>query len=185
MGERDGPSFFDERFATLRIVQEELERRGYFLYPIEREHTEGLVTSPLLHKLRTQAKKRGFANVATKVMLTFSGYARDDREVYDIPEARAYWQALDAQLPELPALVAILPEVGYNGAGMHLTLLGEIDAVLHRPAVSGYDVHVRNADGIINDAIKRIQAAGRKYHLTDAMVSNVAEHFQRGARHRL
>ena len=185
MEEREKPSFFDERIATLRVVQEELERRGYFLYPIEREHTEGLVTSPLVHKLRTQVKKRGFANVADKVLLTFSGYAMDGREVYDIPEARAFWRELDAEVPELPALLAMIPELGYNGAVMQLTLLGEIDAVLHRPTVGGYDVHIRDAERIIDDGLKRIQAAGRKYHLAAALVSNIAEQFQRAARHRL
>jgi hypothetical protein len=129
MGEREPREFnrFDERFSTLRIVQQELERRGYFFYPIEKEHTEGLVTGPLLHRLRTTIKKRGFGNVAGRVALTYSGYAHDPREVYAIPEARAYWRALDSQLPEFPALLAALPEWAYNGPGMQLTMLGDCD----------------------------------------------------------
>src|SRR5207302_7803134 len=117
-----------------------------FLYPVAKEHVEGLVTSPLLHRIRSQVKKRGFGNVATKVAITFSGYAHDPREVYEVPEARAYWRALDTELPELPALLAILYDFGYNGPGIHLTMLGEVDHVLHRPTQGGYDVHVVNGD---------------------------------------
>jgi len=185
MAEHEQSPYVDERFTTLRPVQEALARRGFYLYPIEKEHTEGLVTSPLLHRLRTQIKKRGFRQVAGHVALTFSGYAHDQREVFAIPEARAWWQQLDTQLPELPALLAILPELRYNGAGMHLTLLGEIDAMVHRPLVAGYDVHVADAQRLIDAAVRRIRQAGRIYHLNQTAVTNLVEHFRRGALQRL
>ena len=188
MGEREPPDFsdfFSERFDLLRPVQEALARRGYFLYPVEKEHTEGLVTGPLLHRLRTTIKKRGFTNVAAHVAVTFSGYSRDPREVYEIPEARAYWRALDSQLPEWPALLAVLPEFRYNGPGMQLTLLGEVDHVVQRPAHAGYDAYVRGAEAIIADALRRIRQAGQTYHLSDTAVRNLEAHFLRGAHYRL
>jgi hypothetical protein len=181
MGEREGPGFFDERFGTLRVVQEALERRGYFLHPVAKEHTEGLVTGPLLHRLRTNIKKRGFGNVAGRVAITFSGYGQDEREVCDIPEIRAYWQALDAQLPELPALLAVIPELRYNGPGMQLMLVGEIDAVRTRPSAGMYDVHVVEGTRLTVEALARIRQAGRRYHLTAAATQNLIEHFKRGA----
>src|SRR5438105_7594370 len=104
MHEHEGPDFFDERFATLAAVQEGLSQHGYWFHPIAKEHAEGLVTGPLLHRIHTQIKKHGFRNVAGRAIVTFSGYARDPREVFAIPEARAYWQRLDGELPELPAL---------------------------------------------------------------------------------
>ncbi|HLZ21990.1 MAG TPA: hypothetical protein VKQ30_07700 [Ktedonobacterales bacterium] len=148
MGEREPPDFFSERFDLLRPVQEALERRGYFFYPIEKEHTEGLVTAPLLHRLHTTIKKRGFGNVAAHVALTFSGFSRDPREVYEIPEARDWWRALDAQLPELPALLASLPEFRYNGPSMQLTMLGTIDQAVQRPEI----------------AVRRARARSRGHH---------------------
>src|SRR5579859_1164458 len=185
MGEREPPDFFSERFDLLRPVQEALERRGYFFYPIEKEHTEGLVTAPLLHRLHTTIKKRGFGNVAAHVALTFSGFSRDPREVYEIPEARDWWRALDAQLPELPALLASLPEFRYNGPSMQLTMLGTIDQAVQRPEIAGYDVHVLGAEAIIADALRRIRQAGQKYHLSDTAVRNLEAHFLSGATQRL
>jgi hypothetical protein len=187
MGEREPPDFdlFDERFQTLQLVQQELERRGYFFSPIPKEHTEGLVTGPLLHRLRTAVKKRGFGNVAGRVALTFSGYAHDPREVYEIPEARAYWQELDAQLPEFPALLAALPAFGYNGPGMALTMVGEIDARIHRPGRGGYDVHVVGAERLIAEAVRRIRAAGQRYRLRETAVANLVDQFRRAATYRL
>ncbi len=175
------PGFFDERFATLRVVQEALERRGYYFHAVEKEHAEGLVIGPLLHRLHGTIKKRRFSNVAARVAITFSGFARDEREVYAIPEVRAYWQALDAQLPELPALLAIIPELRYNGPGMQLMLVGEIDAVVRHPAAQRYDLHVVEGPTLIADAVIRIRQAGLKYHLTAAATQNLIEHFKRGA----
>src|SRR5687767_8108401 len=108
---------FGERFDAIRFVQGELERQGYYFYPVEKEHLEALVTHPLVHRIRTQIKKRGFAKVAGKVAVTFSGYADDPREIFDIPEIRSYWRRLDAELPELPSVLAFLPEFQFNGPG--------------------------------------------------------------------
>src|SRR5579885_3013901 len=99
MGERDRHHDF-ERFDHIQLVQTELERRGYFLHAVPMEHMEGLVTGPLLHRLRTQVKKHGFHRVAGHVVITFSHHTADRREIYAIPEVRAYWRALDVQLPE-------------------------------------------------------------------------------------
>jgi hypothetical protein len=181
MGERESPDFFDERFATLAAVQEGLARYGYLFYPIGKEHAEGLVTGPLLHRVHTQIGKRGFSNLAGRLIVTFSGFARDKREVFAIPEARAYWQQLDTQLPELPALLALLPDFDFNGPGLHLLLLGAIDAVVHRPALGGYTVRVADAPRIVDDATRRIRAAGQKYHLHQAAVTTLVDHFLLGA----
>jgi len=183
MSEREGPEgFYDERFATLAAVQEALARRGFLFYPVEREHTEGLVTGPLLHRIRTQVKKRGMVNVAGHLAISFSGYARDRREVFDIPEVRSYWHKLDAELPELPALLTMLPEFGFNGPGQHLLLLGQIETVVHRPEIGGYDVRVADGPQILADALSRIRQAGRTYHLNEAAVGSLIERFSRGAR---
>ncbi len=181
MAEREQPDFSDERFATLSAVQEALARRGYSFLPVPREHTEGAITEPLLHRVHTQVTKRGFRNLAGKLVVTFSGYARDPREVYAIPEIRAYWKRLDAQLPELPALVALLPELRFNGPGLHLLLLGQVDAVQERRAEGMYDAHVVDAPRLITDATRRIQQAGRKYHLDQAAVTLLTRDFLRGA----
>lgn len=180
MGEREHYHAF-ERFDRLQLVQTELERRGFFLHPIPKEHTEGLVTGPLLHRLRTQVKKHGFQRVAGHVAITFSGWGGDDREIYAIPEARAYWQALDAQLPELPALLATLPAAAFNGPGQHVMLLGQIDAVVNHPAVGGFTVHIADGPRLIADAVARIRQAGRRYHLPPDTVDTLIHHFKRGA----
>jgi len=180
MGERERSSDF-ERFDHLQLVRTELGRRGYFLHAVPREHTEGLVTGPLLHRLQTQIKKHGFGHVAGHVAITFSGLAFDEREIYAIPEVRAYWRALDEQLPELPALLATLPAFGFNGPGQHVMLLGDIDAVEHHPAEGRYNVHVVQGPRLLAVGIARIRQAGRKYHLTDVAVSRLIEQFKLGA----
>jgi hypothetical protein len=141
MSEREGFGHL-ERFDQLARVQSELEQRGLFIHPVPKEHTEGLVVGPLLQRLRTQIKKRGFGNVAGHVAITFSGLAFDEREIFAIPEVRAYWRVLDQQLPELPALLAIIPALRLNGPGQHVMLLGEVDAVVRHPAAQRYDLHV-------------------------------------------
>lgn len=98
-------------------------------------------------------------------------------------EVRTYWQRLDTELPELPALLASLPELQYNGPGMDVMLLGQIDAVLERPTVGVYDVHVVDAPRLIDDATQRIRQAGRKYHLNQAAITNLIDHFIQGARY--
>src|SRR5712691_4472047 len=103
-----------EGFHDIRLVQQEFERHGHYFYPVEKELAEALVTEPLVHRIRTQIKKRGFGNVASRVAITFSGYADDEREIFAIPEVRAYWRQLNQQLPELPALLAYLPLLGFN-----------------------------------------------------------------------
>ena len=186
MSEREGPEWlYDERFATLAAVQEALGRRGFLFYPVEREHTEGLVTGPLLHRIRTQVKKRGMVNVAGRVAISFSGYAHDPRELFEIPEVRAYWQQLDRELPELPALLTMLPEFAFNGPGQQVLLVGQIETVVHRPEIGGYDVNVADGPRILADALARIRQAGRTYHLSEEAVARLAEQFQHGARLRL
>src|SRR5438552_493415 len=111
---------FGEDFYTLLRAQRELERAGYYFHPVEKEHAEALATAPLLQQIRSHIKRRGFEKVAGHVAITFSGYANDDREIWQVPEVRAYWRALDRQLPELPALLTLLPAFGFNGPGQHL-----------------------------------------------------------------
>src|SRR5947209_4927876 len=101
MPERPSRGF--ESFEHLARVQQELEFAGYYFHPVERELVEGLITDPLLHRIRSQIKRRGFEKVAGKMAVTFSGYIYDEREIWQIPEIRAYWRKLDNQLPELPA----------------------------------------------------------------------------------
>ncbi len=185
MTERDASWFFDERFSTLRRAQEALERTGIYFHPVPREHAEGLITGPLLHRLHTQVKKRGFGNVAGHVAITYSGYARDPREVFAIPEVRSHWRTLDAALPELPALLAVLPEFGFNGPVQHLMLLGDIATQVHRPDAGGYDLYVTDAEQLIGDATRRIRQAGQRYHLSPTATANLVTQFLRGMRHRL
>ena len=183
MAEREQRSQF-EGFEELRVVQEGLERRGYYLQAVEKEHSEGLITEPLLAKLRTTIKKRGFEKVSGHAALTFSGYRNDPREIYEIPAIHAYYQTLDRQLPELPALLTWLPELAYNGPRNHLTLLGTIAAAIPRADFPGYDVAVLGATPIVDDAVSRIRQAGRKYHLREGAVANLVEGFRRAALYR-
>src|SRR4051794_32439648 len=99
------PPLQPESFWIMQAVQQDLERKGYFFHPVEKEHAEGLVTEPLLAKIHTSIRKRGFEKVASKTAITFSGYAQDFREIFEIPEVRSYWRKLDQELPELPALL--------------------------------------------------------------------------------
>lgn len=176
---------FDERFTTLRAVQEGLERLGYFLYPVPKEHTEAGITDPLVHRIKMQVKKRGMEKVAGRVAVTFSGWAQDRREVFDIPEVRGYWRALDRQLPELPALLAYLPELAFNGPGIHLMLVGDVDLAIKRPELGGYDVSVVDANPIVDDALKRIRQAGTQYHLRPITTNRLLSQFIAGATHQL
>jgi hypothetical protein len=179
---REGEQFSAfERFDQLALVQVELERRGYFFHPVPKEHTEALVTGPLLGRLRMQVKKRSFAKVAGRVAITFNGYGGDPRELWQIAEVRAWWRALDAQLPELPALLAAIPALGYNGPGMQLMLLGQVDRVRARPLEGGYDVHVADGPRLLADGVRRIRQAGVKYHLGGRSVAALVEGFRRGA----
>jgi hypothetical protein len=176
-----GPSPADESFESLRVAQQNLEKFGWHFFPIPKEHAEGLITAPLLQRFRTQIAKRGFANVVGKAIITFSGFANDSREVFAIPEVRAYWRSLDQQLPELPALLGVLLPMGYNGPGMHLTLLGEIDEIIDHPAAFRYDLHVVEAEKLVEDAVRRIRQAGRKYGLQPNVTETLIGHFLAGA----
>lgn len=172
-------------FEILRSAQEQFQKLGYYFLPVEKEHTEGLVTQPLVHRLRTQIKKRGFAKVAGRAIITFSGYERDPREVHEIPEVRSYWSSLDSDLLEFPALLAYLPEAGFNGPGMHLMLLGEVDEIVHHPELGGYDVHVLGADRIVEQALDRIRQASAKYRLRQNQATLLTASFIAGATYRL
>ena len=125
-------------FELLKAVQADFERHGYFFFPVEREHTEGLITDPLAQRLHSRVKRRGFSKVAGRVIVTFSGYDDDPREIFDIPEIGAYFRKLDSELGELPALLAYLPGAGFNGPGQYLMLLGKVDETVHRPEMDGY-----------------------------------------------
>jgi hypothetical protein len=173
-----------ESFNDLRLAQQELERLGYFLHPIPKEHTEGAITNPLAHRLRTQIKRRGLEKLAGRTIITFSGFAEDPREVIVIPEIRAYWRQLDAQVPELPALVAYLPEWGFNGPGLHLMLLGRIDEAVARPALGGYDVLVAEADAVVADALRRIHQASATHRLRAITTQRLIANFVAGATYR-
>jgi hypothetical protein len=175
------PSLHSESFWVMQAVQQDLERRGYFFHPVEKEHTEGLVTDPLLARIRTSIRKRSFEKVASRTAITFSGYAQDPREIFEIPEVRSYWQELDAQLPELPALLTHIPQLRYNGPGMHLELIGEVDLALPDPRISGYHLHVVNGQPIIDQALRRIRHAGAKYHLQPQAVNNLCARFAEAA----
>jgi hypothetical protein len=179
------PQGSSERFEALRLTQQELERRGYYYYPAEKEHVEGLVTDPLILRIRTQIKKRGFEKVAGKVIITFSGYAQDEREIFAIPEIRAYWRKLDANFPELPAVLAYLPQFGFNGPVNHLMLLGTIDEVLDRPALGGYDVYVKDATPIIDQSVRRIRQAANNYRMSPTSTNQLIDQFRRGLARRL
>jgi hypothetical protein len=172
---------FDESFASLRVAQQTLEKFGWHYFPIPKEHAEGLITGPFLQRIRTQIAKRGFGKVAGKTVITFSGFADDSREVFAIPEVRAYWRQLDRQLPELPALLGVVPAMGYNGPGMHLTLLGEIDEIIDHPAAFRYDLHVVEAEKLVEDAVRRIRQAGRKYGLKPNVTQTLVRQFMTGA----
>lgn len=182
--EHDPSSRGYEDFRHLSRVQRELERAGYFFHPVEKEHAEALTTTPLLQKIRSQIKRRGFEKVAGRVAITFSGYANDQREIWQVPEVRAYWRQLDRQLPELPALLTLLPPFGFNGPGQHLLLLGDVDAMIHQPVQGGYDVHVQGAEPILADATRRIHQTAVKYHLPHNTTVRLLEQFQTGASYR-
>jgi hypothetical protein len=168
----------------IQTVQQDLERRGYYFFPVEKEHTEALITAPLAQRLRTQIKKRGFGKVAGRVILTFSGYDDDPREIFEVPEIRSYFRQLDAELPELPALMAHLAAVGFNGPGIYLELLGEVDAMIPHPERGYYDVHVQGAARIVDQALHRIRQASTKYGLSPNQRNRLTAAFIAGSTHR-
>jgi hypothetical protein len=103
-----------ESFNAMSQAQRELARHGWSFFPIPREHAAGNVTAPLVSRLRTQIKRRGFAYLARRSLITFSGFADDPRELHQIPEVKAYWRRLDRELPELPALLGVIELARYN-----------------------------------------------------------------------
>jgi hypothetical protein len=171
-------------FEILRIVQSELERRGYYYLAVEQEHIEGLVTAPIAARLRGQIKRRGFQKVAGRMLLTFSGYDRDPREIQEVPAIRAYFQQLDAEVTELPALLAFLPEMGFNGPGIYLMMVGEIGETIHHPEQLGYDVQVLGAQRIIDQALHRIRQAATTYQLRHNDRLRLEQTFLSGTRFR-
>jgi hypothetical protein len=171
-------------FELLKEAQEGLEKRGYYFIPVEKELTEAAITQPLVTRLRSQIKRRGFTKVAGHVIITFSGYDDDPREIHEIPEIRSYWRQLDAQVAELPALLAYLPELGFNGPGQYFMLLGEVDEMIHRPEMGGYDVHVKGAERILEQATHRIIQANAKYHVSPNQGQLLIARFVAGATHR-
>src|SRR5437899_8081698 len=86
----------NERFADLHLAQQELEKKGYYFHPVEKELTEGAITEPLVARIRQQIKRRGFARMAGHTIITFSGYEGDPREVDQVPEIRSYFRKLAA-----------------------------------------------------------------------------------------
>jgi hypothetical protein len=171
-------------FEILRVVQSELERRGYYYLAVEQEHIEGLVTAPIAARLRGQIKRRGFQKVAGHMILTFSGYDRDPREIQEVPEIRAYFEQLDAEVTELPALLAFLPEMGFNGPGIYLMILGEISETIHHPEQFGYDVQVLGAQRIIDRALHRIRQTATTYKLRHNDRIRLEQTFLTGTRFR-
>ncbi len=157
---------FDESFTTLNQLQTELEKHGWHFFPIPKEHTEGLIIEPLIARIRTRINKRGFVKLAGHSIMTFSGFAKDPREIHQIPEIQLFWRKLDQQLPELPALLGSVIPIRYNGPVMHLSLLGEIDEIVDHPEQQRQDLHVIGADRMVTNAIERIYAAGRRHHLS-------------------
>lgn len=174
-----------ESFDMLKALQEALGRSGYFFFPVERESTEALVTEPLVDRITRTIDKRGFRKVASHGVITFSGYSRDARELYEIPEVQAFWRKLNTQLDELPAVLAYLPQLNFNGPGLHLMLLGEIAEVEQHPERFGYDVLVADAPQIIDEAVARIHRASQKYRLSPLETSRVLEVFMQGVSLRL
>ncbi len=183
MHEQPSPEY-GESFAALQASQQLWEQVGYFLQPVTREHIEGGVTSPLLHRLHTLITKRGFAKVAGHTLLSFSGYAEDEREIIVIPEIRAYYQQLNQELPELPALPAYLPEARYNGPGFHVMLLGTIEETFLQPELELYDIRVAEARPLVEDALVRIQRAAQRYHLQPRLTQRLLTNFTAGATQR-
>jgi len=75
----------------------------------------------------------------------------------------------------------VLPEMGDNGPGMHLTLLGEVDEVIGRPGGLISDLHVVEREKLIEDAIRRIRQAARKYNLQPNVTQMLVGQFLVGA----
>lgn len=168
-------------FEVMQAVQQTLLSKGYHFFPVEREHTEGLLTQPLLSRLRTQIKKRGFPKLAGRSVVTFSGYDQDSREIHQVPEIRGFFQKLDSELPELPALLAYLPEMAFNGPGIYLMMLGEIGETIPYPELGGYDIQVLGAPRIMEQALHRIRQACARYSLTPTQRNNLVARFMAGA----
>ena len=78
-------------------------------------------------------------------------------------------------------MLATLPAMHYNGPGMQLLLLGDIDTVLRYPAEGRYEARVVQGPRLIADAVARIRQAGRKYHLPEPAVHSLVQRFKRNA----
>lgn len=167
----------NESFESMARSQRVWESLGIYFFPIPKEHTEGLITRPLLSRIKSKIRQRGFERLAAHTAITFSGYADDPREIHQVPEVRAFWRKLDRELEELPALLTVMPEANYNGPVQHLSLLGEIDRIVDHPAQRRHDVHILNADTLIKDAVARIMRSGMKYQLHPDHIAHLVHFF--------
>lgn len=168
---------FFESFHIAELGRKLWEAHGLYWFPVPREHAEGSITRPLVSRIRSKIKQRGFDRLASHSAITFSGYGEDPREIHQIPEIRAFWKKLDSELEELPALLTVMALANYNGPVQHLVLLGDIERIIDHPEARRHDIMVTNADILRRQAISRIMRAGAKYQLNPDHVQALVAHF--------
>jgi|GEM_PF-3028697 len=166
-----------ESFHFQELSRAAWENLGVYWFPIPREHAEGLITRPLLSKIRDKLRRVDFDRMASSTVITFSGYGDDSREIHQIREIRSFWRKLDSELDELPALLSVQPLANYNGPVQHLTLEGEIDQIIDHPEQRGQDVHLLNGGQLIKQSLRRIIRVGEKHRLAPEHTAALVYYF--------
>lgn len=104
---------------------------GIHFIPIPRHDTTARRTKPTVDAITRLIIKESIPRCVGKLVVTFSGYENDPREVEEIPECVLFWRTLDHEIPELPLLIGNIPGV-YDGPSIYVGFLSRDVRVIER-----------------------------------------------------
>lgn len=124
--------------SALSLMDQVFTEQGFLFLPATRAEVEAGDISRCRDKLQRQLGQSGPLPLTGRVVLTLTGWADDPRELPEIPEAREFWRRLDEAVPELPILLAELPDGAYVGPTLYVMMTSEIaeQRVTERATVS-------------------------------------------------
>lgn len=189
------PRHLHENFRFLSNVSDSLIEQEIYPVFMEREHIEGGITTPVIHKLQKYIHKYGFSKVAGRTLIHYSGYSEDPRELFEIPEARTFWQQLNTAFPAIPTLINLaisltipvvvpsgkgrfkvlencVPPVYWNGPIFWLGMLANVDTTaVSRIAPDTVRFEIKDAAVWLAKAAEQFAATYQKYGQTkDKMI---------------